>query len=50
MDSTEIGELLSESPATVRTRLRRAIIQLRRALGDSAQTIPAHDAPARKDA
>jgi RNA polymerase sigma-70 factor (ECF subfamily) len=50
MDSTEIGELLSESPATVRTRLRRAIIQLRRALGASPQTIAAHDAPARKDA
>ena len=50
MDSTEIGELLSESPATVRTRLRRAIIQLRRALGDGPQTIAVHDAPARKDA
>ena len=50
MDSTEIGELLGEPPATVRTRLRRAIIQLRRALGDGRLTIPAHDAPARKDA
>jgi RNA polymerase sigma-70 factor (ECF subfamily) len=50
MDSTEIGELLGESPATIRTRLRRAIIQLRRALGDSPQTTPALDAPARKDA
>jgi len=50
MDSTEIGELLSEPPATVRTRLRRAIMQLRRALGDGRQTIPAHDSPARKDA
>ena len=49
MDSTEIGELLSESPATVRTRLRRAIIQLRRALDDGRQTMPAHDTPARKD-
>ena len=53
MDSTEIGELLSESPATVRTRLRRALIQLRRALDDGRQTIPAsktHDTHARKDA
>lgn len=50
MDSTEIGELLSESPATVRTRQRRAIMQLRRALGDGRQRIPAHDSPARKDA
>ena len=50
MDSTEIGDLLSEPPATVRTRLRRAVIQLRRSLGDGRQTIPAHDTPARKDA
>ena len=50
MDSTEIGELLSEPPATVRTRLRRAIIQLRRALDDSRRMIPAPDSPARKDA
>jgi len=50
MDSTEIGELLRESPATVRTRLRRAIMQLRRALDDGRQRIPAHDTPARKDA
>ena len=50
MDSTEIGELLGEPPATVRTRLRRAIIQLRRALGDGRQTTPAHDTSARKDA
>ncbi len=50
MDSTEIGELLSEPPATIRGRLRRALIQLRRALDDGRQTIPAHDTHARKDA
>ncbi len=50
MDSTEIGELLSESPATVRTRLRRAIIQLRRTLDDGRQTIPAYETHTRKDA
>ncbi|MGE5334863.1 MAG: RNA polymerase sigma factor [Nitrososphaerota archaeon] len=49
MDSTEIGELLSESPATIRTRQRRALMQLRRALTDGSQTIPAHEIPARKD-
>ena len=49
MDSTEIGELLNTSPATIRTRLRRALIQLRRALDDGRQTIPAQDTPARKD-
>jgi len=35
MDSTEIGELLGESPATIRSRLRRAILSLRRALDDT---------------
>ncbi|HEU5347266.1 MAG TPA: sigma-70 family RNA polymerase sigma factor [Ktedonobacterales bacterium] len=50
MDSTEIGELLKASPATIRTRLRRALFQLRRALDDGRQTIPAHETPARKDA
>lgn len=50
MDSTEIGELLREPPATIRTRLRRALIQLRRALADGRETIPAHDTHARKDA
>ncbi len=50
MDSTEIGELLSEPPATVRTRLRRAIMQLRRALDDGRHPIPTYDTPARKDA
>lgn len=49
MDSTEIGALLSASPATVRTRLRRAVIQLRRALGDERQAARASDARARKD-
>jgi RNA polymerase sigma-70 factor (ECF subfamily) len=34
MDSTEIGALLGESPATIRSRLRRAILSLRRVLGD----------------
>lgn len=32
MDSTAIGELLGEVPATVRSRLRRALIQLRETL------------------
>lgn len=50
MDSTEIGELLGTPPATVRSRLRRAVIQLRRALGDDLQAIPASDTHARKDA
>jgi RNA polymerase sigma-70 factor, ECF subfamily len=56
MDSTEIGDLLRESPATVRSRLRRAVIQLRRTLDDGRQatpatpTTPAFDTPARKDA
>jgi len=53
MDSTENGELLSESPATVRSRLRRAVIQLRRALDDrrqAAPSAPSSDMPARKDA
>jgi RNA polymerase sigma-70 factor (ECF subfamily) len=50
MDSTEIGELLGEPPATIRSRLRRAVIQLRHALDDERQAIPAADAHARKDA
>jgi RNA polymerase sigma-70 factor (ECF subfamily) len=53
MDSTEIGELLGESPATVRSRLRRAVIHLRSALDDRHQATPAAsatDTPARKDA
>jgi RNA polymerase sigma-70 factor, ECF subfamily len=50
MDSTEIGELLSESPATVRSRLRRALKQLRCELDDGRQTIPAYDTHARQDA
>ncbi len=50
MDSTEIGELLNEPPATIRGRLRRALIQLRRALDDGRHTMPAHDTPTRKDA
>lgn len=49
MDSTEIGALLSMTPATVRTRIRRAVIQLRRALGDERQAAQASDARARKD-
>lgn len=50
MDSTEIGELLSEPPATIRSRLRRAVIQLRRALDDEGQATPAYEPHARKDA
>lgn len=34
MDSTEIGALLGESSATIRSRLRRAIMSLRRTLDD----------------
>jgi len=45
MDSTEIGELLSESPATVRGRLRRAVIQLRRTLGDALPALLRHAPP-----
>lgn len=33
MDATEIGELLDTPPATIRTRLRRAMMLLRDALG-----------------
>jgi RNA polymerase sigma-70 factor (ECF subfamily) len=33
MDATEIGELLDTPPATIRTRLRRALMLLRDALG-----------------
>jgi RNA polymerase sigma-70 factor (ECF subfamily) len=40
MDSTEIGQLLGESSATIRSRLRRAIISLRRVL-DEVGTVPA---------
>jgi RNA polymerase sigma-70 factor (ECF subfamily) len=36
MDATEIGELLETSPATIRTRLRRALTLLRAALDSSA--------------
>jgi RNA polymerase sigma factor (sigma-70 family) len=50
LDSTEIGDLLNEPPATVRTRLRRALIQLRRALDDGYQAIPASDTHAGKGA
>ncbi|HEU5346924.1 MAG TPA: sigma-70 family RNA polymerase sigma factor [Ktedonobacterales bacterium] len=35
MDSTEIGDLLGVSPATIRGRLRRALLALRQALGAS---------------
>jgi RNA polymerase sigma-70 factor (ECF subfamily) len=53
MDSTEIGELLRESPATVRSRLRRAVIQLRAVLDDRLQATPTAsvtETHARKDA
>src|SRR5215468_9373639 len=36
MDATEIGELLETPPATIRTRLRRALTLLRAALDSSA--------------
>jgi RNA polymerase sigma-70 factor (ECF subfamily) len=36
MDATQIGELLDTPPATIRTRLRRALTLLRNALGSSA--------------
>jgi RNA polymerase sigma-70 factor, ECF subfamily len=49
LDSTEIGALLDVAPATVRTRLRRAVIRLRRALDDERQAARAADAHARKD-
>lgn len=35
MDSTEIGALLGESSATIRSRLRRAILSLRRTLDET---------------
>lgn len=40
MDSTEIGELLGTSPATIRGRLRRALLRLRQTLDapDQAET------------
>lgn len=43
MDSTEIGELLGVSPATIRGRLRRALLRLRQTLGaptDQSETRP----------
>jgi RNA polymerase sigma-70 factor (ECF subfamily) len=44
MDSTEIGELLGVSPATIRGRLRRALLRLRHTLdvpdrGEARQTL-----------
>jgi RNA polymerase sigma-70 factor (ECF subfamily) len=38
MDATEIGALLDAPPATIRTRLRRALTLLRDALDSSAAT------------
>ena len=37
MDSTEIGELLGVAPATIRGRLRRALLRLRQILEDTEQ-------------
>ncbi len=50
MDSTEIGELLGVSPATIRGRLRRALLRLRQTLDASGQRETAPHAPSRKDA
>jgi RNA polymerase sigma-70 factor (ECF subfamily) len=36
MDATEIGILLDVPPATIRTRLRRALVLLREAMGDES--------------
>ena len=50
MDSTEIGELLGIAPATIRGRLRRALLRLRQTLdapGRSAEPAPM---TSRKDA
>jgi len=41
MDSTQIGELLGESPTTIRGRLRRALLRLRRALDEAERPEPA---------
>lgn len=51
MDSTEIGELLGVAPATIRGRLRRALLRLRQTLDDREQrATPAHTTTSRKDA
>ncbi len=39
LDSTEIGQLISVSPATIRTRLRRALTLLRARLGDRQMSL-----------
>ena len=41
MDATEIGAALNTPPATIRTRLRRALIQLRKGL-TSSNALPEH--------
>ncbi|HEY8324101.1 MAG: RNA polymerase sigma factor [Ktedonobacterales bacterium] len=51
MDSTEIGELLGIAPATIRGRLRRALLRLRQTLDGAGQrATPAHTTTSRKDA
>lgn len=40
MDATEVGQALGIPPATVRTRLKRALDQLRSRLGPTNETIP----------
>jgi RNA polymerase sigma-70 factor, ECF subfamily len=40
MDASEIGELLDTPPATIRTRLRRALMLLRDALGPTSGPAP----------
>jgi RNA polymerase sigma-70 factor (ECF subfamily) len=41
MDATEIGALLDAPPATIRTRLRRALTLLRQALNSNVRSDPA---------
>lgn len=51
MDSFEIGELLAVSPATIRGRLHRALLRLRRLLDDAdLSQVNALHANIRKDA
>ena len=50
MDSTEIGALLDASPATIRGRLRRALLHLRQALDEDGQRAAPAQTTSRKDA
>jgi len=49
LDSYEIGELLGASPATIRGRLRRALLRLRHMLDDADQSEAPLRASLRKD-